>query len=113
MGRKDLDEIFSKAKKTSVVPAIQKRPVSSSASVAGKYASRTKLSHSRTVSHAPSTKSSRKTGSVADPFGLTPAQSSNSLDFTEEGWKVYTPEELNIGKGGDTPDCPFDCNCCF
>jgi hypothetical protein len=50
---------------------------------------------------------------VADPFGLTPAQSSNSLDFTEEGWKVYTPEELNIGKGGDTPDCPFDCNCCF
>ena len=33
--------------------------------------------------------------------------------FTEEGFKIYTTDELNIGKGGDTADCPFDCNCCF
>ena len=33
--------------------------------------------------------------------------------FTEEGFKIYSTEELNIGKGGDTADCPFDCNCCF
>jgi hypothetical protein len=34
--------------------------------------------------------------------------------YTEEGYPVYTEEELGLNKaGGDTPDCPFDCNCCF
>ena len=32
---------------------------------------------------------------------------------TEEGFLVYTEEELGIGKGGNTEDCPFDCDCCF
>jgi hypothetical protein len=26
---------------------------------------------------------------------------------------LYSTEELNIGKGGDTEDCPFDCQCCY
>jgi hypothetical protein len=33
--------------------------------------------------------------------------------YTEDGLPIYTEEELNIGKGGGTPLCPFDCNCCF
>ena len=40
-----------------------------------------------------------------------PKKSGNK--YTKEGYKIYTAEELNIGMGGDTPDCPFDCNCCF
>ncbi|KAF9475616.1 DUF1764-domain-containing protein [Pholiota conissans] len=33
---------------------------------------------------------------------------------TEEGWLVYKEDELGIGdEGGDTPLCPFDCECCF
>lgn len=32
---------------------------------------------------------------------------------TEEGFLIYNQEELNIGKGGDTELCPFDCDCCF
>lgn len=32
---------------------------------------------------------------------------------TEDGFKIYTMEELGIGKGGDTELCPFDCDCCF
>ncbi|KAK8792856.1 hypothetical protein WA158_005020 [Blastocystis sp. Blastoise] len=40
-----------------------------------------------------------------------------SIQFTridkETGLKVYTPESLGIGKGGNTPLCPFDCDCCF
>ena len=32
---------------------------------------------------------------------------------TADGYKVYSLEELNVGKGGDTADCPFDCDCCF
>jgi len=30
-----------------------------------------------------------------------------------DGITVYSAEELCIGKGGDTPLCPFDCDCCF
>jgi hypothetical protein len=42
-----------------------------------------------------------------------------------ENLKVYKLEDLNIGKGkylnnfyfiikgGNTPDCPFNCDCCF
>ena len=32
---------------------------------------------------------------------------------TDDGFKIYTEEELGIGKGGDTDLCPFDCDCCF
>lgn len=33
---------------------------------------------------------------------------------TEEGFKIYTEEELGLQdeQAGDTPDCPFDCDCC-
>eukprot|EP00002_Diphylleia_rotans_P002502 TRINITY_DN11576_c0_g1_i1.p1 TRINITY_DN11576_c0_g1~~TRINITY_DN11576_c0_g1_i1.p1 ORF type:complete len:188 (+),score=44.95 TRINITY_DN11576_c0_g1_i1:60-623(+) len=30
-----------------------------------------------------------------------------------DGLKVYTEDELKIGRGGDTDLCPFDCDCCF
>jgi hypothetical protein len=31
-----------------------------------------------------------------------------------DGYKVYTVAEMKIGQGGgDTPLCPFDCDCCF
>lgn len=35
--------------------------------------------------------------------------------FTEEGWAIYTAQELKIGQpgSGNTPLCPFDCDCCF
>ena len=33
---------------------------------------------------------------------------------TEEGYVIYTEDELGFGKkGGDTDLCPFDCDCCF
>lgn len=30
-----------------------------------------------------------------------------------EGLPVYSIEELQLGSGGDTEDCPIYCNCCF
>jgi hypothetical protein len=33
--------------------------------------------------------------------------------ITEDGLPVYYDSELKIGLGKDTPDCPFDCDCCF
>ncbi|KAI9281656.1 hypothetical protein BY458DRAFT_499318 [Sporodiniella umbellata] len=32
---------------------------------------------------------------------------------TEEGYPLYDVKDLNIGLGKDTPECPFDCQCCF
>lgn len=58
-------------------------------------------------------KQSKVAGTVNDPFALSSRSAHECVDRTEEGWRIYTPEELNIGKGGDTDLCPFDCNCCF
>lgn len=33
--------------------------------------------------------------------------------YDPEGLPVYSPEELNVGAGGETDQCPFDCTCCF
>jgi len=38
----------------------------------------------------------------------------SSIRYTEEGFRIYTPEQLKQ----DQPEylrgeCPFDCNCCF
>ncbi len=36
------------------------------------------------------------------------------LRYDEElGMPIYSLEALNIGKGKDTAQCPFDCDCCF
>ena len=66
------------------------------------------------VSSTPSkSKMTRAKGTASDPFSLQQKAKDLSNEVTEEGWKIYTPEELNIGKGGDTELCPFDCECCF
>lgn len=31
---------------------------------------------------------------------------------TDDGYNLYTEEELGLGDVGNTPDCPFDCECC-
>lgn len=31
---------------------------------------------------------------------------------TEEGFAIYSENELKLDQGGDTPLCPFDCDCC-
>ena len=54
----------------------------------------------------------RPKGSSSDPLGAG-MKSGHNRKYTEEGWPIYTEEELNIGKGGETADCPFDCQCCF
>ncbi|KAF8622231.1 hypothetical protein AX15_007171 [Amanita polypyramis BW_CC] len=40
------------------------------------------------------------------------SRGSVSRRTTEEGWPIYGEDELGIHNGGgDTPLCPFDCNC--
>ncbi|KAF9435452.1 hypothetical protein BGZ76_006265 [Entomortierella beljakovae] len=32
---------------------------------------------------------------------------------TDDGLRLFDINDLNIGKGGETDKCPFDCECCF
>lgn len=32
---------------------------------------------------------------------------------TDDGYPLYDVKDLNIGNGLDTPECPFDCKCCY
>jgi len=46
--------------------------------------------------------------------GFEDSRGSDDRRKTEEGWLVYKEHELGLNsEGGDTPLCPFDCNCCF
>ena len=37
-----------------------------------------------------------------------------TVRLDSDGLKIYSSESLKINdQGGDTPLCPFDCNCCF
>lgn len=63
-------------------------------------------------------KGKKKATAAAPPDDLASFTSSRGLDDsrkrTEEGYRIYTEEELGLNStgGGDTPLCPFDCNCC-
>lgn len=49
-------------------------------------------------------------GAKDDLFGLQETERKK----TEEGWNIYTEEELMMNnKGGNTDLCPFDCDCCY
>ncbi|KAK3287486.1 hypothetical protein CYMTET_5006 [Cymbomonas tetramitiformis] len=32
---------------------------------------------------------------------------------TKDGLLIFSDKEMNIGNGKDTPECPFDCWCCY
>lgn len=48
-----------------------------------------------------------------DDFGDSRGLKKRKRPTTEEGYPIYTDKEMKIGLGGDTPDCPFDCWCCY
>ncbi|KAF8642382.1 hypothetical protein AX16_009650 [Volvariella volvacea WC 439] len=53
-------------------------------------------------------------GSNDDNAKFADSRGSGPRRKTEEGWNIYKEDELGISmQGGDTPLCPFDCDCCF
>ncbi|GLB36296.1 putative eukaryotic protein of unknown function (DUF1764) [Lyophyllum shimeji] len=59
-------------------------------------------------------KTSAKEADLADESKFTDSRGSRRRKTTEEGWAIYKEDELGIREdGGDTPLCPFDCDCCF
>ena len=48
-----------------------------------------------------------------DGFFGTRGSKTDERRYTEDGFPIYTDKELRVNEGGDTEDCPFDCQCCF
>ena len=49
--------------------------------------------------------------SIDQPIKFKQNQNTGKRDVA--GMPIYCPEDMRVGKGGDTALCPFDCNCCF
>ena len=66
------------------------------------------------LQEAPKTKADQQDG-----FAGRSMPGTSGRKYTEEGFPIYTEEELGLNnKGGDGPDCPFDVSssvfsCCF
>lgn len=107
-----IDSIFGSIKASKDKPKFGTNKSSKGSNLLSKPISRHK--ESKTSIQTPiKVKARKNAGTSADPFQLSKTEQGAPGDFTEEGYRVYTPEELNIGKGRDTADCPFDCKCCF
>nr|CCA20104.1 conserved hypothetical protein [Albugo laibachii Nc14] len=39
--------------------------------------------------------------------------SANPIRYDHDGLPIYSEESLQINRGGNTNECPFDCWCCF
>ncbi|KAG6846004.1 hypothetical protein H0H87_011052 [Tephrocybe sp. NHM501043] len=74
-------------------------------------------SNNITTSKRPKIQSKPKAAKAAKPSAteeFSDSRGSRSRKTTEEGWNIYKEDELGIrDEGGDTPLCPFDCDCCF
>ncbi|KAI8050296.1 hypothetical protein BDF22DRAFT_696484, partial [Syncephalis plumigaleata] len=51
--------------------------------------------------------------SAIDDDTFADTRGSQSSRYTEDGLPIYDAKILRIGEGGDTDQCPFDCECCF
>ncbi|GLC35182.1 hypothetical protein PLESTB_000563400 [Pleodorina starrii] len=100
--KSEIDDIFSAGKKKA---AEGKR---AAGEAAGKEPDAAAVA---AAAAAPAAKRPRVEGSKDDIFGEVSAKGRKR---TEEGFPIYSEDELGLGKrGGDTDLCPFDCDCCF
>lgn len=59
----------------------------------------------------PNAKRHKIVGSKDDIFG---EEEGGPRKRTEEGFRIFSEEELGLLKsGGETDNCPFDCDCCY
>ncbi|KAH8108284.1 DUF1764-domain-containing protein [Phellopilus nigrolimitatus] len=65
-------------------------------------------------SSATKSKTKKGAGPDGERVRFTDSRGTGPRRKTEEGFSVFKEDELGIGdEGGDTPLCPFDCDCCF
>jgi hypothetical protein len=96
-GFDEISSLFDKKKKANQ----QRDERSHSSNTSTQQQQRQKKTHPKT-----------KTGWVEDGLGGV----YNTEGFTgrvEDGVKIFKAHVLNKPKAGSTPQCPFDCDCCF
>jgi len=99
--------------KSSSKRRIPETVVDTSAKLEASPAKRAKVEKTAGPSDAPKKKKTKKEDKdeeteFRDSRGTGPRRR------TEEGFAIYKEDELGISpEGGDTPLCPFDCECCF
>lgn len=109
----EIDDIFSSAKRKAAPDASCTKPDEQQAG--GKVRAEGGDGKASKAGQPPAAAASKKAkveGSKDDIFG---EQGKSGRKKTEEGFVIYTEDELGLGKkgGGDTPLCPFDCDCCY
>ncbi|KAJ6519624.1 hypothetical protein C8R45DRAFT_952136 [Mycena sanguinolenta] len=131
----EIDDIFSKrpsakapVASTSAIPPPKKKQKTKTTEKAPEKTASAPPSKKRPVPETivdPSTRPPQKKPKVDKPPIAAAADKDDTERFkdsrgsgprrkTEEGWSIYKEDELGIGnEGGDTPLCPFDCECCF
>jgi hypothetical protein len=72
----------------------------------------TKIENKKAVLEIP--KQPRKVDRSNDTLFSDPRGVSSGVRKTDDGLKIIPAEDLKIGQGnGDSPECPFDCWCCY
>ncbi|CAO1621251.1 unnamed protein product [Jaminaea pallidilutea] len=106
----------SKRKDKKRVPTVIEDPsleLGAEASGPGKRTKKSRDEAPPTMGRPTPAKGKKAVGGDADLAGFMDSRGSKR-GRTEEGYAIYSAEELKISKGaGDTPLCPFDCTCCF
>ncbi|CAK9034156.1 unnamed protein product [Durusdinium trenchii] len=65
-----------------------------------------------------------KNGSIDDPLGRSGDWADDGLGgiYNKEGWtgrhtddnlRIFKAHLIKVGQGGGSPNCPFDCDCCY
>jgi len=107
--KNDIDDIFSSAKKAAADPEADGEGQEEATNPELESLAK-QVKEGREKLQA-STKRPKVEGSKDDIFGETAGKARKR---TEEGFTIYSEEELGLGKkGGNTDLCPFDCDCCF
>jgi hypothetical protein len=108
--KSEIDSLFGKVKKAKVTGAVVKVNEGKQVSATATTKTGATAVKSKSLEKA---RPPRDGGSASDVLGTGP-KGNKARRFTEEGYPIYTEEELGLEKpSGTTPQCPFDCNCCF
>lgn len=109
----EIDDIFSSAKKGAAKGPSRPADGKNQETKPQQHNKRSEPYQRKSIpAEAPAAKKPKVQGSKDDIFGEDVGKGSRKR--TEEGYAIYTEDELGFGKkGGDTDLCPFDCDCCF
>jgi hypothetical protein len=96
--KSELDTLFKSKKKITKTATPEAKPVK----------------EAKTVKKVKSNDKAAKIFAAAKEADKKTANAQKVRRVTEDGYKIYTLEELGLNtNGGDTDLCPFDCDCCF